>query len=88
MYGQIAQSVEQRIENPCVGGSIPPLATIYKKPHFAVFFCLYISQNILLYLHRIFNLKLFIIVIFNLLISKLSFMYVNDIYIESLQMDI
>ena len=25
--GQIAQSVEQRIENPCVGGSIPPLAT-------------------------------------------------------------
>ena len=26
-YGQIAQSVEQRIENPRVGGSIPPLAT-------------------------------------------------------------
>jgi len=26
-YGQVAQSVEQRIENPCVGGSIPPLAT-------------------------------------------------------------
>ena len=26
--GQIAQSVEQRTENPCVGGSIPPLATI------------------------------------------------------------
>src|SRR5476649_260361 len=25
--GQIAQSVEQRTENPCVGGSIPPLAT-------------------------------------------------------------
>ena len=25
--GQIAQSVEQGIENPCVGGSIPPLAT-------------------------------------------------------------
>ncbi len=29
--GQIAQSVEQRIENPCVGGSIPPLATIYRN---------------------------------------------------------
>ena len=27
MKGQVAQSVEQRIENPCVGGSIPPLAT-------------------------------------------------------------
>jgi|SaaInlStandDraft_6_1057023.scaffolds.fasta_scaffold00110_24 hypothetical protein len=27
VLGQIAQSVEQRIENPCVGGSIPPLAT-------------------------------------------------------------
>ncbi|CEG57534.1 protein of unknown function [Legionella fallonii LLAP-10] len=26
--GQIAQSVEQRIENPRVGGSIPPLATM------------------------------------------------------------
>jgi hypothetical protein len=23
--GQVAQSVEQRTENPCVGGSIPPL---------------------------------------------------------------
>ena len=27
MYAQIAQSVEQRIENPRVGGSIPPLGT-------------------------------------------------------------
>src|SRR3546814_3873213 len=25
--GLVAQSVEQRIENPCVGGSIPPQAT-------------------------------------------------------------
>ena len=29
--GQIAQSVEQRTENPCVGGSIPPLATSNTK---------------------------------------------------------
>ncbi len=28
---QVAQSVEQRTENPRVGGSIPPLGTIYKK---------------------------------------------------------
>jgi hypothetical protein len=28
--GQVAQLVEQRIENPRVGGSIPPLATKYK----------------------------------------------------------
>ena len=27
MYAQIAQSVEQRTENPRVGGSIPPLGT-------------------------------------------------------------
>ena len=27
MDGSVAQSVEQRTENPCVGGSIPPLAT-------------------------------------------------------------
>ncbi len=26
MYGQIAQMVEQRTENPCVAGSIPALA--------------------------------------------------------------
>jgi hypothetical protein len=30
--------VEQRIENPRVGGSIPPLATKHKKPAFAGFF--------------------------------------------------
>ena len=29
--GQIAQLVEQRTENPCVGGSIPPLATSITK---------------------------------------------------------
>ena len=27
LFGQVAQLVEQRIENPRVGGSIPPLAT-------------------------------------------------------------
>ncbi len=32
--GRIAQSVEQRIENPCVGGSIPPLATTLKPLKF------------------------------------------------------
>ena len=26
-FAQIAQSVEQGTENPCVGGSIPPLGT-------------------------------------------------------------
>ena len=30
--GQIAQSVEQRIENPCVGSSILPLATTSYRP--------------------------------------------------------
>ena len=28
LIGQVAQLVEQRTENPRVGGSIPPLATI------------------------------------------------------------
>jgi hypothetical protein len=32
MYGQVAQSVEQGTENPCVGSSILSLATIF-------FFC-------------------------------------------------
>ncbi len=40
--GQIAQSVEQRTENPRVGGSIPPLATrkinhLVKKLPFPIF---------------------------------------------------
>ena len=30
--GLVAQSVEQRIENPCVGGSIPPQATSVYAP--------------------------------------------------------
>ena len=30
--GPVAQSVEQRIENPCVGGSIPPQATSLYAP--------------------------------------------------------
>jgi hypothetical protein len=30
--GPVAQSVEQRIENPCVGGSIPPQATSVNAP--------------------------------------------------------
>ena len=30
LIAQIAQSVEQRTENPCVGGSIPPLGTTFK----------------------------------------------------------
>src|SRR5919205_923420 len=29
--GQVAQLVEQRTENPCVGGSIPPLATMISR---------------------------------------------------------
>jgi hypothetical protein len=31
-FGQVAQLVEQGIENPRVGGSIPSLATIFPKP--------------------------------------------------------
>ncbi len=34
--GLVAQSVEQRIENPCVGGSIPPRATKKAKPSLAI----------------------------------------------------
>jgi hypothetical protein len=38
--GQIAQSVEQRTENPCVAGSIPVLATLAGIPYgFPAFFC-------------------------------------------------
>ena len=33
ILGQVAQMVEQWTENPCVGGSIPPLST--EKSHFS-----------------------------------------------------
>ncbi len=36
--GSVAQSVEQRIENPCVGGSIPPRATNFQSRLFSVGF--------------------------------------------------
>ena len=45
--GQVAQSVEQRTENPCVGGSIPPLATTsprFQRKQLLTFF--YYSQAI------------------------------------------
>jgi hypothetical protein len=38
VIGQVAQLVEQRTENPCVGGSIPPLATIFRAQSFWVEF--------------------------------------------------
>jgi hypothetical protein len=36
--GEVAQLVEQRTENPCVGGSIPFLATIHRSTAFALSF--------------------------------------------------
>ena len=39
-FGAVAQSVEQRTENPCVGGSIPPHTT--KLPKRQLFFMYYI----------------------------------------------
>ena len=46
LLGLVAQLVEQRIENPCVGGSIPPRATkIKESASIADFFMpLYISE--------------------------------------------
>ena len=35
--GSVAQSVEQRTENPCVGGSIPPRATFKTLLNWGVF---------------------------------------------------
>ena len=45
--GQVAQSVEQRTENPCVGGSIPPLATnkIKELQAYACSFFVFLKYN-------------------------------------------
>ena len=45
---QIAQSVEQRIENPRVGGSIPPLGTTLQNPGFYPGFLIFCSFDIFL----------------------------------------
>jgi hypothetical protein len=34
--GQVAQLVEQWTENPCVGGSIPSLTTIFSSTNFLI----------------------------------------------------
>lgn len=39
--GSVAQLVEQRIEDPCVGGSIPSRATIVKTKQAAMLVFLY-----------------------------------------------
>jgi hypothetical protein len=49
LLGLVAQLVEQRIENPCVGGSIPPRATkINKKATFGWLFYFLRSSELLL----------------------------------------
>ena len=46
MGGSVAQLVEQRTENPCVDGSIPPRTTSRNKPRFrrGLFFNFYLNQ--------------------------------------------
>ena len=39
-FGDVAQLVEQRTENPCVGGSIPSITTLEKPPAEAFFLSL------------------------------------------------
>ncbi len=48
LQGQVAQSVEQRTENPCVGGSIPPLATKFQGRLYSVglFICIFAERTI------------------------------------------
>ena|GEM_PF-6436586 len=36
--GDVAQSVEQRTENPCVDGSIPPITTLKEREKVQCFF--------------------------------------------------
>ncbi len=44
-YGSIAQSVEQRTENPRVGGSIPSRATIMHDLEIMLFLCRFLGLN-------------------------------------------
>ncbi len=43
-FGDVAQLVEQRTENPCVGGSIPSITTIRRK--YLIIKCLRLSHFI------------------------------------------
>ena len=42
-FGDVAQLVEQRTENPCVGGSIPSITTL-AKPRYAGLFVFLLLQ--------------------------------------------
>ena len=45
-FGYVAQSVEQRTENPRVGGSIPPVATTFKRSQLSWIECLATNQKV------------------------------------------
>ena len=49
--GSVAQSVEQRTENPCVGGSIPPRATFKTLLNWGVFWLSYFPTLVQIYTH-------------------------------------
>ena len=50
-FGLVAQLVEQRTENPCVGGSIPPRATCKTLLNWGVFWLSNFSILIQTYTH-------------------------------------
>ena len=49
-YAQIAQSVEQGTENPCVRGSIPRLGTIFKTKYILLYEIQFVRDNKLYFL--------------------------------------
>ena len=49
-YAQIAQSVEQGTENPCVRGSIPRLGTIFKTKYILLYEIQFVRDNELYFL--------------------------------------
>ena len=51
LFGLVAQLVEQRTENPCVGGSIPPRATFKTLLNWGVFWLSYFPILIQTYTH-------------------------------------
>ncbi|AFB25637.1 ankyrin repeat-containing protein [Rickettsia philipii str. 364D] len=68
IYGHVAQSVEQRTENPCVVGSIPTVATTI--PYFK-------SRYVILYLQLNFYCicKLIFVILINFRLIRINYVY-------------
>ncbi len=65
--GAVAQSVEQRTENPCVGGSIPPHTTLNITNNLVMFFFIFVAQPTKMKKNLAINIKIWMLFILSII---------------------